>query len=145
MSVAGGRLVCVGGGGACNVLRLHLPAGFLLLAGQLPLSEHSSVPCARNDGRRTLQAPALHTPLTTTSTPPLPAAALLLCSYRTTIRVWDIKSVIDGTGAPVVTAVWDMNALAPSASGINAQGLMSVRWTGKASGSMAVGPDVRGA
>jgi hypothetical protein len=95
--------------------------------------------------RRASQAPALHTPPTTTSTPPLPAAALLLCSYRTTIRVWDIKSVIDGTGAPVVTAVWDMNALAPSASGINAQGLMSVRWTGKASGSMAVGPDVRGA
>jgi hypothetical protein len=73
--------------------------------------------------------------------PPLPLSALLPCSYRTSIRVWDI-SLVAGGGAPVVTAVWDLKDLLPPASVASAAGLMSVRWTGQASGRRGfVGPD----
>jgi hypothetical protein len=50
------------------------------------------------------------------------------------MRVWDISAVIAGTGPPVVTAVWDLNDLPLGPHGTNAKGLISVRYTGKASG-----------
>jgi hypothetical protein len=65
---------------------------------------------------------------------PLPLAALLLCSYRTTVRVWDIAAVLNGNGPPVVKSVWSVDDLPPGPSGSNSEGLMTVRYTGKASG-----------